>query len=44
MMDAPPPGTFNYSNEKEYTADEAIDLLNWVLMAKGYKLVHTSNC
>jgi HlyD family secretion protein len=39
MMDAPPPGTFNYTADKEYTVDEAIDLLNWVLMAKGYKLV-----
>ena len=39
MMDAPPPGTFNYSADKEYTVDEAIDLLNWVLLTKGYRLV-----
>ncbi len=39
LMDAPPPGTFNYSDERTYTPAEAIDLLNSVLLTKGYTLV-----
>ncbi len=39
VLDAPPPGTFNYSDTKEYTPTEAIDLLNGVLLTKGYTLV-----
>jgi hypothetical protein len=39
VMDAPPVGTFNYSDEHEYTPTEAIDLLNSVLLTKGYTLV-----
>jgi RND family efflux transporter MFP subunit len=39
VMDAPPPGTFNYTDDKEYTINEAIDLLNRVLLSKGYALV-----
>lgn len=39
VMDAPPPGTFNYSDTKEYTPTEAVDLLNGWLMTKGYTLV-----
>jgi type II secretory pathway component GspD/PulD (secretin) len=39
VMDAPPPGTFNYSDDKEFTPTEAIDLLNDVLRTKGYTLV-----
>jgi type II secretory pathway component GspD/PulD (secretin) len=34
-----PKGTFNYTDSKEYTAAEAIDLLNSVLQTKGYTLV-----
>jgi len=34
-----PPGTFNYSDTREYTPAEAIDLLNSVLLTKGYTLV-----
>jgi len=37
--DASPPGTFNYTDSREYTASEAIDLLNSVLLIKGYTLV-----
>ncbi|MCL4204504.1 MAG: hypothetical protein KJ000_18620 [Pirellulaceae bacterium] len=39
VMDAPPPGTFNYSDTREYTPEEAIDMLNGVLTIKGYTLV-----
>jgi S-ribosylhomocysteine lyase LuxS involved in autoinducer biosynthesis len=39
VMDAPPPGTFNYSDTREYTPEEAIDMLNGVLIVKGYTLV-----
>ena len=39
VLDAPPPGTFNYSDTKEYTATEAQDLLNGVLSTKGYTLI-----
>ncbi len=39
VMDSPPPGTFNYTDTREYTPAEAIDLLNSVLLTKGYTLV-----
>ena len=39
VMDAPPQGTFNYSDNHEYTPAEAIDLLNGVLLTKGYTLI-----
>jgi type II secretory pathway component GspD/PulD (secretin) len=39
VLDAPPPGTFNYSDTREYSPSEAIDLLNGVLMTKGYTLI-----
>ncbi len=39
VLDAPPPGTFNYSDTREYTPAEAIDLLNGVLLTKGFTLV-----
>jgi len=39
VLEAPPPGTFNYSDTREYTPAEAIDLLNSVLLTKGYTLV-----
>ncbi|MGQ9576261.1 MAG: secretin N-terminal domain-containing protein [Thermoguttaceae bacterium] len=35
----PPLGTFNYTDSREYTPAEAIDLLNRVLLTKGYTLV-----
>ncbi len=38
-MDAPPPGTFNYTDKNEYTPSEAIDLLNGVLQSKSYTLI-----
>ncbi|REK11456.1 MAG: hypothetical protein DWQ37_14330 [Planctomycetota bacterium] len=39
VLDAPPPGTFNYSDQREYTVPEALDLLNGVLLTKGFTLV-----
>lgn len=39
VIDAPPPGTFNYSDNKDYTTTEALDLLNSVLSTKGYTLI-----
>ncbi|HID22861.1 MAG TPA: hypothetical protein EYP14_10745, partial [Planctomycetaceae bacterium] len=39
VMDAPPPGTFNYSDTRAYTPTEAIDLLNSVLLPKGFTLI-----
>lgn len=39
VMDAPPPGTFNYIDARRYTPAEAIDLLNSVLLTKGYTLI-----
>ncbi|RMF89093.1 MAG: hypothetical protein D6741_18330, partial [Planctomycetota bacterium] len=39
VMDAPPPGTFNYVDDRSYTPAEAIDLLNSVLLLKGYVLI-----
>ncbi len=39
VLDSPPPGTFNYSDGREYSVSEAIDLLNSVLLTKGYTLL-----
>ncbi len=39
IMDSPPPGTLNYTDGKAYTPAEAIDLLNSILLTKGYTLV-----
>ncbi|MGC3967649.1 MAG: secretin N-terminal domain-containing protein [Pirellulales bacterium] len=39
VMDAPPPGTLNYTDNREYTPAEALDLMNGVLLTKGYTLV-----
>ena len=39
VLDAPPPGTFNYSDQRAYTVPESLDLLNGVLLTKGYTLV-----
>ncbi len=39
IMDRVPSGTFTYSDQREYTSAEAIDLLNSVLMTRGHSLV-----
>ncbi len=41
QMDAPPAGTFNYRDTRYYTPAEAIDLMNRVLILKGYTLVRS---
>lgn len=41
VLDSPPPGTFNYTDDRVYTPAEAIDLLNKVLSTKGYMLVRS---
>jgi hypothetical protein len=38
-MESPPPGTFNYSDTRTYSPAEALDVLNGVLLTKGYTLV-----
>jgi type II secretory pathway component GspD/PulD (secretin) len=39
VIDTPPPGTLTYYDERRYTAAQAIDVLNGVLLTKGYTLV-----
>ena len=39
QMDAPPPGSFNYVDQRSFTVSEAIDLINGVLQFRGYTLV-----
>lgn len=39
LMDSPPQGTFNYTDPREYSRAQAIDLLNSVLLTKGYTLI-----
>ncbi len=39
QADVYPEGTFNYSDRREYTPEEAIDLINGVLVTKGYTLL-----
>ncbi|HJQ78939.1 MAG TPA: hypothetical protein VJ828_03240, partial [Lacipirellulaceae bacterium] len=39
LVEAPPPGTFNYRDSRSYTPAEALDVLNSVLLTKGYTLV-----
>ncbi|HEX2473963.1 MAG TPA: secretin N-terminal domain-containing protein [Lacipirellulaceae bacterium] len=39
LVESPPPGTFNYRDSRSYTAAEALDVLNSVLLTKGYTLV-----
>ena len=39
VMEVPPPGVFNYSDSKDYSTVESIDLLNGWLLTKGFTLV-----
>lgn len=43
VLDAPPPGSFNYTDSREYSVAEAIDLLSGVLLTKGYTLIRRDN-
>lgn len=40
-LDAPPEGTFNYTDSRSFTPNQAIDLMNRVLLLKGYTLVRS---
>ena len=39
VVDTPPPGVLNYRDDREYTPAQALDVLNGVLLTKGYTLV-----
>jgi type II secretory pathway component GspD/PulD (secretin) len=39
LMDSVPPGTLNYTDNRSYTPAEALDLMNGVLLTKGYTLI-----
>jgi len=39
VMDSPPPGTCNYTDERSYSVTQALDLLNSLLVTKGYSLI-----
>ncbi len=41
LMDTPPDGTFNYRDSRAYAPSEAIDLMNRVLLLKGFTLVRS---
>ncbi len=38
-LNAMPPGTFNYYDQRSYTPKEALDILNGYLLPKGYCLI-----
>ena len=38
-IDEPPPGTFNYQSDKEFTPMEALDLINTALVREGFILI-----
>lgn len=39
ILESPPPGTFNYRDARRFTVPEALDVINGVLLTKGYTLV-----
>ncbi len=39
LMEVPPPGTFNYTDRRSYTPAQALDLMNSILLIKGYTLL-----
>ncbi len=39
-LNAVPPGTFNYRDNRKYTPTQALDVINGYLLQKGYILVH----
>jgi type II secretory pathway component GspD/PulD (secretin) len=39
VMEVPPPGVFSYSDSKDYSTAESIDLINGWLLTKGFTLV-----
>ncbi len=41
VLESPPPGTFNYHDSRSYTPAEALDVINSVLLTKGFTLVRS---
>ena len=41
VLESPPPGTFNYHDSRSYTVAEALDVINSVLLTKGFTLVRS---
>jgi type II secretory pathway component GspD/PulD (secretin) len=41
VLESPPSGTFNYRDTRAYTPAEALDVLNSVLLTKGFTLVRS---
>lgn len=41
VLESPPPGTFNYHDSRSYTLAEALDVINSVLLTKGFTLVRS---
>jgi len=39
VLDSPPLGTLNYTDNRRHTPSEALDILNSVLLIKGYTLI-----
>lgn len=39
QIDEPPPGSFNFQDDRRYTPSEALDVMNSVLINKGFTLV-----
>ncbi|MCA9223139.1 MAG: hypothetical protein KDA71_22630, partial [Planctomycetales bacterium] len=43
QRDTMPAGTFNYTDPRSYTPAEALDLMNSILLTKGYTLLRRNN-
>jgi type II secretory pathway component GspD/PulD (secretin) len=43
VLESPPPGTFNYHDSRSYTLAEALDVINSVLLTKGFTLVRNGH-
>lgn len=41
VLESPPPGTFNYHDGRAYNVAEALDVMNSVLLTKGFTLVRS---
>jgi type II secretory pathway component GspD/PulD (secretin) len=41
VLESPPPGTFNYHDGRAYNVGEALDVMNSVLLTKGFTLVRS---
>lgn len=43
VLESPPPGTFNYHDSRTYTLAQALDVINSVLLTKGFTLVRNGH-